>query len=630
MARMESGQHRTASGGALSRVLVMRGSRASIVDLRRLYATNMNGARVVSLADVWVAAQLPGDLFALSFDFIDDDGTRASQGGNPKLENGHFVKGWLDLDSRDLVWDASADLPAHWRVKAVSTIVVEETESAVPAPSEASGIRRGGRIARLSPTRTRARLAIGAVPEAGMRPRHASWTIGSRRLVAALLGCAILLAGVSSSRAAFAERVGRKSVAVLVPEAGDLRLLAFWVALGGGYFARAQGVDVHVAARPGAELSRRRHARALHRGSAGRGGSPRPDVERLISDRFPLLVAANLLENDPLNLVIRREVADRLEITSGMPLARRLGALRGVSVGVAAPDRPRLYQLFHAAGLDADMAQLEIHRGGEQIAEFNARRLDAVYVASPYLEQALDQDGVILVNQSAGDVPAFAERTVEALVVTRGFAEASPDAARALVRAVAAAEHAIHFEPNVAVEALLRAIPTLDATATCDARIAQHLRGARFPPRLTSKRRSSSARPQLCPVGGEPLNLAGIDSSDTYVLSGTDRRAGEGRDGVSTFAAPRPRLSRGVRFVPRAPRRRPGPTGTGRGRAEIARLAGVDAALGRRARAPIAGTCEDAPGGGGLWSEVWDDDADNLGRARGRVWFLRGRLCGGK
>jgi hypothetical protein len=142
MTRMESGHHRTATGGALSRVLVMRGSRASIVDLRRLYATTLNGARVVSLADVWVAAQLPGDLFALAFDFIDDDGTRASQGGYPKLENGQFVKGWLDLDTRDLVWDPAADVPDHWKMKAVSTIVVEEADGAMPAPYEAAG---GGR-----------------------------------------------------------------------------------------------------------------------------------------------------------------------------------------------------------------------------------------------------------------------------------------------------------------------------------------------------------------------------------------------------------------------------------------------------------------------------------------------------
>ena len=130
---MESGQHRTLSGGALSRVLVMRGSRASIVDLRRLYATTLNGARVVSLADVWVAAELPGDLFALAFDFIDDDGTRASSAhsngaGGPKLDNGQFVKAWIDLDTRDVIWDPAIRVPSQWHVKGVSTIVVEDTD----------------------------------------------------------------------------------------------------------------------------------------------------------------------------------------------------------------------------------------------------------------------------------------------------------------------------------------------------------------------------------------------------------------------------------------------------------------------------------------------------------------------
>ncbi len=136
----ESGQHRRAGGGAaLSRVLVMRGSRASIVDLRRLYATNLNGARVVSLADVWVAAQLPGDLFALKFDFIDDDGSRASQPASAKLDNGEFVKGWIDLDTRDLVWSEGSTVAGHWHAKAVSTIVADEIQVMEP-PREAGGM----------------------------------------------------------------------------------------------------------------------------------------------------------------------------------------------------------------------------------------------------------------------------------------------------------------------------------------------------------------------------------------------------------------------------------------------------------------------------------------------------------
>jgi hypothetical protein len=138
---MEPGERRAAPGMALSRVLVMRGSRASIVDLRRLYATNVNGARVVSLADVWVAAQLPGDLFALTFDFIDDGGARASQLGGAKLDNAEFVKGWLDLDTREAIWDEAAGIQAHWRIKGVSTIVAEDADLGA-ALREIAGVGR--------------------------------------------------------------------------------------------------------------------------------------------------------------------------------------------------------------------------------------------------------------------------------------------------------------------------------------------------------------------------------------------------------------------------------------------------------------------------------------------------------
>ena len=115
-----------AQGAAASRILVMRRSRASIVDLRRLYASAVLGRRVVSLADVWVAAQLPGDLFALTFDFLDDAGARASHAGSPKLESAQFVKGWLDLDTRELLWDESTGVPGHWRVKGVTTILADD------------------------------------------------------------------------------------------------------------------------------------------------------------------------------------------------------------------------------------------------------------------------------------------------------------------------------------------------------------------------------------------------------------------------------------------------------------------------------------------------------------------------
>jgi hypothetical protein len=134
----------SANEGGAVRVLVMRGSRASIVDLRRVYATTLDGRRVVSLADVWVAAQLPGDLFALSFDFLDDAGSRASLPMREKLDCALFCKGWLDLETREVVWDESADVPRHWRMNGVTTILAEDVVDAASGPVPVVPIARTG------------------------------------------------------------------------------------------------------------------------------------------------------------------------------------------------------------------------------------------------------------------------------------------------------------------------------------------------------------------------------------------------------------------------------------------------------------------------------------------------------
>jgi hypothetical protein len=105
------------------RVVVARAGWWRTVDLRRLYATERAGGRFVSLPDVWVASGLRGDLFALSFDFLDEEGRNASREGGSKLTSEMFAKGWLNLETRDLSWDASDLVPSHWYVKGVQTIV---------------------------------------------------------------------------------------------------------------------------------------------------------------------------------------------------------------------------------------------------------------------------------------------------------------------------------------------------------------------------------------------------------------------------------------------------------------------------------------------------------------------------
>jgi hypothetical protein len=108
---------------ASPRVVVARGGRWTIVDLRRLYAVARDGGRAVSLADIWVAGGLRGDLCALAFDFLDVDGNAASRCDEPRLDAARFVNGWLDVDTREVSWNPNDLVPHHWHLRGVETIV---------------------------------------------------------------------------------------------------------------------------------------------------------------------------------------------------------------------------------------------------------------------------------------------------------------------------------------------------------------------------------------------------------------------------------------------------------------------------------------------------------------------------
>jgi ABC-type nitrate/sulfonate/bicarbonate transport system substrate-binding protein len=331
----------------------------------------------------------------------------------------------------------------------------------------------------------------------------------ARAAVVGLLIGSLLLSGVLEARTAQAAGVARRAVAVLTSDAQDLRLLAFWVALGSGEFAR-EGLDVHVTAvdSPAALRS------AFASGAAPAALLAGNDYERLISDRVPFVLAANLLQNDPTEIVVRRDIFRRLGINERMPAAQRLAALRGVTLGVAVPDRGRLYQLFRSQGVDADIASLTVRKGGEQIAELEGGSLDAAYLATPYLEKALDHDAVVLLDVAGGDIPLFAERMIEALGVSSAFAKAQPADVRGLVRGIAKAEHTIRFDPAAATMAVIRALPNVERAHA--ARIVS-LYGRAVPATPHVEAQLIKREAGFYPVGGEVLSLAGVDFS-AYVV----------------------------------------------------------------------------------------------------------------
>ena len=245
-------------------------------------------------------------------------------------------------------------------------------------------------------------------------------------------------------------------VHVIVPEAHNLQDLAFWVALGAGHFADEElEVVLDVPDTPGDVR------KLLARPEAQVAVLPPPIYLEQIADGAPWRLVANLMQNDGIDLLVRKRIAEERGLSTALPLKQRLERLRGLKLGVAPGPRSRLAALFSSVGLRVeDVVEQVVLTGWEQNGAFADGKVDVLYSHTPYLERALvEQDAILVVNQSAGEVPVLAARQIHALCVTEGFAQKQPGLTRKLVRAIARALTLIHEHPDAAVAATLKAQP---------------------------------------------------------------------------------------------------------------------------------------------------------------------------
>jgi hypothetical protein len=115
-----------------AKITVVRGGRSTIVRLATLPARMVDGALCVRLVDIWSAAQLPGDLLSLTFDFLGEDGFRPSRHGHPPISGKLIDRAHLQLESGRLEWDTYDDVACAYRVKGLTMIVAH-------APDEEGG-----------------------------------------------------------------------------------------------------------------------------------------------------------------------------------------------------------------------------------------------------------------------------------------------------------------------------------------------------------------------------------------------------------------------------------------------------------------------------------------------------------
>ena len=273
--------------------------------------------------------------------------------------------------------------------------------------------------------------------------KHARLCVALPMAFAAVLG----LAGGFASAAPALTRVR-----IEVPNIGNLQFFTLWVALGAGYFEQ-EGLMPEILVAP----ATRSVGDRLFTGEADVALLPPPMFLGLMAEDKPIRLFASLLANEPIDLVLRQDVAQARAFSPAAPLGDRLHKLAGLRIGLAGEVAPRLRALFAAAGMNPDKdAKLVVVDGPDQVASLRQRRVDALFAHTPYLETVLVEDGAVLVaDNSGGEVAELAQGQVHALAATREAIGANPERIAAVTRAIARAERLIHSDPKASVDAIL-------------------------------------------------------------------------------------------------------------------------------------------------------------------------------
>lgn len=326
------------------------------------------------------------------------------------------------------------------------------------------------------------------------RGRELASTIG--RLVACALSLVLSLGARSASAA---------PLRVVVPDRENLQYMSFWVASGGGFFAR-EGVDIEIVTPPGPQQT----SSVLERREAEAAVLPPPLFLNAIASGAPLVLVANLLRHDPIDLVVRPEIAADRRLSGEGPLRARLESMRGLRVGVAPHPPSRLRALFASVGMDADRdVTMVILRGPEQNPAFASKQVDALYAHTPFLERAIVHDGaVIVVDQARGEVPAVSQAQIHGFVVHRAVLEARRDVVAAAVRAIARAQESVHASAAETVDVLARKFPERDRR---ELETIVRLYQPAVPDSPEVRAEAVAAGLDLFPAGMKKPDLSGID-----------------------------------------------------------------------------------------------------------------------
>ena len=235
-----------------------------------------------------------------------------------------------------------------------------------------------------------------------------------------------------------------------------LTMSPVYLAKGKGFFAE-EGLDVEITSTGGGGPD----IRALIAGEADFTFTTGDNVIMAYQEGKPLVMVTSALNKVFINWAIHKDAAKAKGITENTPLAQKLKALKGLTVGVTNPAALTAHLaafVIRKAGYvpQQDVKIIPVGAGPTWLAALENRKVDLALTAPPVPETAIQRGvAIMFINNARGEDPSMSEFLMENLVARPETLKKDPELVRKMVRAlVKANKWALSSTPEQITEAL--------------------------------------------------------------------------------------------------------------------------------------------------------------------------------
>lgn len=223
-----------------------------------------------------------------------------------------------------------------------------------------------------------------------------------------------------------------------------------------GYFAE-EGLDVETTSTGGGGPD----IRAVIAGEADFSFTTGDNVILAYQEGKPLLMVVSGLRRLFINWAMHKETAKTKGISESSPLAEKLKAMKGLTVGVTNPGALTAHLaafVIRKAGYvpQEDVKIIPVGAGPTWLAALENRKVDLALTAPPVPETAIQRGvAIMFIDNTKGEDPSISEFLMEDLVARPETVKKEPDLVRRMVRAlVKANKWALSSTPEQVAEAL--------------------------------------------------------------------------------------------------------------------------------------------------------------------------------